>query len=109
MDASGDVDALLNHLSEEWQKEGFVDSVTKSLSSQEVETENTSSVAKEATSLMKQVEQHVTIETQGAGSANVHSYVIKSFDTRNIQHNDFFVNKQLPGVEAGSQLGVFRT
>ena len=77
---SGDVEALLHHLSEEWQKEGSVESVCKSMSSQEVETMNHAYVVKLPAPLVDNEMQKVTSELHDTNTTCVHSSEKESGD-----------------------------
>jgi len=82
MAAIGDVKALLHHLSEDWQKEGSVDSIRKSVGYQEAEAVHSPSVPKLVASAVVKEVQNVTNELQVTSSANTHAAEIITGDMK---------------------------
>jgi len=74
---SGDVDVLLNQLSEEWQKEDFVVPTRNSVRLQSVEKVSTPAVEKTTFSLVAHDCPLVTNEIQGDVTATVHPVLTK--------------------------------
>jgi hypothetical protein len=101
--ASGDVEVLMNQLSEEWHKEGTVASGSKRSCSNNTDIKKTVAAAQQQDSLEKQIHQHVPAESNVMGSGSVHSGEIYALDSNCPHANESQAVNQAAGIASGSR------